>query len=173
MLDAVPQHLVLRDIGEVGSMSPDLIVEVAHPSVVTEYGQTFLQTADFMVSISLYPISIKTKCLYGMVYIMYGVKAERIWKRKHFSSWCVRGKIKEALQNTHILLSARLLSVLPQVGSPTALAEAAMERNLVREARDGAHGLYVPAGAFWGGQDIQKMADRGTLRVRALLEIDP
>jgi aspartate dehydrogenase len=107
MLDAVPQHLVLRDIGEVGSMSPDLIVEVAHPSVVTEYGQTFLQTANFMV------------------------------------------------------------------GSPTALAEAAVERNLVREARDGAHGLYVPAGAFWGGQDIQKMADRGTLRVRALLEIDP
>ena len=64
-------------------------------------------------------------------------------------------------------------SLLPQVGSPTALAEAAVERNLLREARDGAHGLYVPAGAFWGGQDIQKMADRGTLRVRALLEIGP
>ncbi|CAI8015318.1 Putative L-aspartate dehydrogenase [Geodia barretti] len=98
MLDAVPQHLVLRDLGEVGSMSPDLIVEVAHPSVVAEFGQLLLQTADFMV------------------------------------------------------------------GSPTALAEAAVERNLLREARDGAHGLYVPAGAFWGGQDIQKMADRGTLR---------
>ena len=27
------------------------------------------------------------------------------------------------------------------------------------------HGLYVPAGAFWGGEGIQKMADRGTLQV--------
>lgn len=27
------------------------------------------------------------------------------------------------------------------------------------------HGLYVPSGAFWGGEDIKKMADRGTLQV--------
>ena len=27
------------------------------------------------------------------------------------------------------------------------------------------HGLYVPSGAFWGGEDIRKMADRGTLQV--------
>lgn len=30
--------------------------------------------------------------------------------------------------------------------------------------QDGAkHGLYVPAGALWGGQDIAKLADRGSL----------
>ena len=29
--------------------SPDLIVEVAHPSISAEFGATFLQTADFMV----------------------------------------------------------------------------------------------------------------------------
>ena len=27
------------------------------------------------------------------------------------------------------------------------------------------HGLYVPSGAFWGGEDIRKMADRGSLQV--------
>lgn len=27
------------------------------------------------------------------------------------------------------------------------------------------HGLYIPAGAFWGAEDILKMADRGTLKV--------
>ena len=54
-----------------------------------------------------------------------------------------------------------------QVGSPTALAEGAVEQGVVREAREGEHGLYVPAGAFWGGQDVQKMADRGTLKVNS------
>ena len=53
-----------------------------------------------------------------------------------------------------------------QIGSPTALADAAVERAVVGETRNGSHGLYVPAGAFWGGQDVQKMADRGTLKVR-------
>lgn len=55
-----------------------------------------------------------------------------------------------------------------QVGSPTALAQAAVETSLVREAHEGEHGLYIPAGAFWGGQDIQKMADRGTLKVSSV-----
>ena len=27
------------------------------------------------------------------------------------------------------------------------------------------HGVYIPSGAFWGGEDIKKMADRGTLQV--------
>jgi len=27
------------------------------------------------------------------------------------------------------------------------------------------HGLYIPAGALWGGEDIKKMADRDTLKV--------
>ena len=29
------------------------------------------------------------------------------------------------------------------------------------------NGLYVPSGALWGGEDIRKMADRGTLQVVA------
>ena len=27
------------------------------------------------------------------------------------------------------------------------------------------YGLYVPAGAFWGGEDVKKMADRNSLKV--------
>ena len=78
MLDAVPQHLVLRDLGEVGSMSPDLIVEVAHPSVVAEFGQLLLQTADFMVSISLYLSSIYYSKQNACTKLYILVKAERI-----------------------------------------------------------------------------------------------
>lgn len=61
--------------------------------------------------------------------------------------------------------------VCVQIGSPTALADAAVEKTVVGEAREGVHGLYVPAGAFWGGHDVQKMADRGTLKVRVLIPI--
>ncbi|XP_068211528.1 aspartate dehydrogenase domain-containing protein-like isoform X2 [Palaemon carinicauda] len=48
------------------------------------------------------------------------------------------------------------------VGSPTALASQHVEDALRKAATS--HGLYIPAGAFWGGEDISKMADRGTLK---------
>ena len=49
MHGTVPQHLVLQDLSAAASKHPDLIVEVAHPSIIAEYGKLFLQTADFMV----------------------------------------------------------------------------------------------------------------------------
>lgn len=53
------------------------------------------------------------------------------------------------------------------VGSPTALASQPVEDALRAAATS--HGLYVPAGAFWGAEDILKMADRGTLKVYIFL----
>ena len=50
-----------------------------------------------------------------------------------------------------------------QVGSPTALANADLEQSLRAGAAAGPYGLYVPAGALWGGVDIQRMSERGTL----------
>jgi len=50
-----------------------------------------------------------------------------------------------------------------QIGSPTALAQSSLEQLLKLSAKS--HGLYVPCGAFWGSEDIQKMADRGNLQV--------
>lgn len=50
------------------------------------------------------------------------------------------------------------------MGSPTTLADDAVREELVEEASQ-SHGLYVAAGALWGAQDIQKMADGGTLKV--------
>ena len=55
--------------------------------------------------------------------------------------------------------------ILFQIGSPTALADDAAYEKIFKAAKASSYGLYVPAGAFWGGQDIQKMADRGTLKV--------
>ena len=51
-------------------------------------------------------------------------------------------------------------------GSPTALADRDLEDRLKDSAEKSGHGFYVPSGAFWGGEDIKKMADRGTLKVR-------
>ena len=49
------------------------------------------------------------------------------------------------------------------IGSPTALADESFEANL-QEAASGTHGVYIPSGALWGADDIQKMANLGTLR---------
>ena len=49
------------------------------------------------------------------------------------------------------------------LGSPTALADPEIEEKLFKAAKVH-HGLYVPSGALWGGEDIRKMAERGTLK---------
>ena len=49
-----------------------------------------------------------------------------------------------------------------QVGSPTAFADKDLETKIPAVANQ--HGVYIPSGAFWGGEDIKKMADRGTLQ---------
>jgi hypothetical protein len=49
------------------------------------------------------------------------------------------------------------------VGSPTAFADRCVEKALRRAAEGGVHGLYIPAGALWGAQDLAKMADIGSL----------
>ena len=48
------------------------------------------------------------------------------------------------------------------IGSPTALADEDLESGLKAAASN--HGLYIPSGALWGGEDIRKMAERGTLK---------
>ena len=53
------------------------------------------------------------------------------------------------------------------IGSPTALADVSLEACLKEAIEQHGHGLYVPSGALWGGEDIRKMADNGTLKVQA------
>lgn len=48
-------------------------------------------------------------------------------------------------------------------GSPTALADQELEDRIRSAAQTGNFGLYLPAGALWGGMDIRKMADLDTL----------
>lgn len=52
------------------------------------------------------------------------------------------------------------------IGSPTALANDTTF-NIIKEKLKEfpERRVFVPAGAFWGGADIQKMADFGTLKV--------
>jgi predicted dinucleotide-utilizing enzyme len=39
-----------------------------------------------------------------------------------------------------------------------------MIRRFFKFAKPSRTGIYVPAGALWGAEDIKKMADRGTLK---------
>ena len=48
------------------------------------------------------------------------------------------------------------------IGSPTALGDVDLETSLATAAST--HGLYIPSGALWGGEDIRKMSERGTLK---------
>ncbi|XP_028396629.1 putative L-aspartate dehydrogenase [Dendronephthya gigantea] len=52
------------------------------------------------------------------------------------------------------------------IGSPTTLANEAIQQKIYAKALSNSHGhgLYVPSGAFWGAEDVRKMADRGTLK---------
>ena len=50
------------------------------------------------------------------------------------------------------------------LGSPTALANITIENILNEAVQKYHHGLYVPSGALWGGEDIRKMAERGSLK---------
>lgn len=94
----VDDKYILEDLHSFEERTPDLIVEVAHPSITVDYGEKFLGAADYMI------------------------------------------------------------------GSPTALANLDVENKLRHKACSGGHGIYIPSGALWGGNDIKKMADRGTLQ---------
>ena len=51
------------------------------------------------------------------------------------------------------------------IGSPTALANKELEDSLKAAIKEHGNGLYVPSGALWGGEDIRKMAELGSLKV--------
>ncbi|KAJ7387899.1 hypothetical protein OS493_001249 [Desmophyllum pertusum] len=94
----VEDKYILESLSSFSERAPDLIVEVAHPSITADYGEVFLDVADYMI------------------------------------------------------------------GSPTALANLDVENKLRQKASSGTHGIYIPSGALWGGSDIKRMADRGTLK---------
>ncbi|XP_028267688.1 aspartate dehydrogenase domain-containing protein [Parambassis ranga] len=50
------------------------------------------------------------------------------------------------------------------VGSPSALSDPDLNQKLRQAAQKYGRTLYVPSGALWGGQDIQRMNDSGTLK---------
>jgi predicted dinucleotide-utilizing enzyme len=74
---------------------------------------------------------------------------------------------------------ARFLAVADYMpGSPTALADRACEASVLAAAAaapgPGGTGLYLPSGALWGAQDIQKMSARGGIaRLAICMKKDP
>ncbi|XP_056608074.1 aspartate dehydrogenase domain-containing protein [Triplophysa dalaica] len=54
------------------------------------------------------------------------------------------------------------------VGSPSALSEPQLEQELCTAAKHHGRTLYIPSGALWGGQDIQRMNANGTLKALSI-----
>ncbi|XP_071389474.1 LOW QUALITY PROTEIN: aspartate dehydrogenase domain-containing protein [Centroberyx affinis] len=50
------------------------------------------------------------------------------------------------------------------VGSPSALSDPDLNLKLRQAAKQHGRTLYVPSGALWGGQDIQRLNDSGALK---------
>ncbi|XP_032443565.1 aspartate dehydrogenase domain-containing protein [Xiphophorus hellerii] len=50
------------------------------------------------------------------------------------------------------------------VGSPSALSDPDLNQKLRQASLQHGRTLYIPSGALWGGQDIQRMNDSGTLK---------
>ena len=55
------------------------------------------------------------------------------------------------------------------VGSPTCFASQSLEKSIRDQLKSYKeanlpYGVFIPAGALWGANDIQKLADRGTLK---------
>lgn len=50
------------------------------------------------------------------------------------------------------------------VGSPSALSDPELNHTLRQAAHQYERTLYVPSGALWGGQDIQRLSDSGALK---------
>jgi len=49
------------------------------------------------------------------------------------------------------------------VGSPTAFADGDFHEDVKQAVKEGGRRVYVPSGALWGAEDIQKMGQRGTI----------
>lgn len=54
-----------------------------------------------------------------------------------------------------------------QVGSPSALSDPGLNQKLHQAAQQYGRTLYIPSGALWGGQDIQRLNDSGALKVHS------
>ncbi|KAL6476751.1 hypothetical protein MHYP_G00152500 [Metynnis hypsauchen] len=54
------------------------------------------------------------------------------------------------------------------VGSPSALSDAQLDQELRLTAKKHGKTLYVPSGALWGGQDIQRLNDSGSLKALSI-----
>ena len=91
------EEWLLKDLDNFAEKKPTLIVEVAHPNIIADYGVKFLNYCDLFV------------------------------------------------------------------GSPTAFADEKVEKEMRQVALQTANGCYIPSGALWGANDIQKMGLLGTL----------
>ncbi|KAI6214580.1 Methyltransferase [Aphelenchoides besseyi] len=70
------------------------------------------------------------------------------------------------------MVNSNALARLIKIGSPTALADKQLYdsiQNVLKQ--DSQRAVFIPAGAFWGSNDVKKMADLGTLRAMTITMI--
>uniref|UniRef100_A0A1I7W7B2 NAD_binding_3 domain-containing protein n=1 Tax=Heterorhabditis bacteriophora TaxID=37862 RepID=A0A1I7W7B2_HETBA len=54
------------------------------------------------------------------------------------------------------------------IGSPSSLADKSLYDSIQHTANLNRRSVFIPSGAFWGGTDIQKMADTGMLKKKLM-----
>ncbi|KHN78906.1 Putative L-aspartate dehydrogenase [Toxocara canis] len=180
--------------------SVDLVIEVAHASIIANFGVLILKYADLFVGS---PTALADNVLYEALkksvndynrrlFVPCGafwgsndvqkmanlgtLKGLTITMIRHPSSLRLEGPLKELSEKAKLSDSAVVLydevgegeKVVPQplkqVGSPTALADNVLYEALKKSVNDYNRRLFVPCGAFWGSNDVQKMANLGTLK---------
>jgi len=95
-----------------------------------------------------------------------GVRPEQVLL--DLSAFAARGAVDLLIEVCHPAITAQygaaLLAHAPLfLGSPTALADAPLERALRAASAAAGHALFVPSGALWGAGDLAKMGAAGSL----------
>ena len=118
----IPAHTHLRDLSLFDSKGADVIIEVSHPQIVGDYGESFVRRADFVVGSptafaeasvehklreaarkSLHGVYIPSGALWGAQDIHKmgergDLKGVEVSMAKHPSSLKLEGELKEALE---------------------------------------------------------------------------
>lgn len=155
----------------------DVIVEVCHPRIVKEFGILFLSQSHFMVRLR-FCFAVVLLLIINMSVIVILCQSQNVGKgSKDIKHPCSR-HFEHGSMYLKILIYARLLQFVLQinnftsvvlyhdkVGSPSALSDSDLNQKLREAAQKSGKTLYIPSGALWGGQDIQRLNDSGALKV--------
>ncbi|KAI6187578.1 Methyltransferase [Aphelenchoides besseyi] len=123
----------------------------------------------------------------GEMGVVSGAEILRVWNRtedEHEKVLPLSDLLPEKLQDVDLVIEVAHPQVVENyaalilkhadlfIGSPTALADKQLYDSIQTVLREHSRrAVFIPAGAFWGSNDVKKMADLGTLRAMTITMI--